>query len=304
MDRTSLLIASAAIATVLLGCLRPLLPTERSSWDAYWIGKYRAPPAYDVVFAGDSRVMEGVAPGVVSEVLRGRRVLNFGFDHAGWSEDYLAAIEAKLDPGSDCPTIVLSIATIGLTKNALGSRSGFHRYADLQPHQRAFRWWTGDFAFLFRPAQTKALRNLWRGRTLSASRILHADGWAETVPAKIVPRQAEATFKELFAENPVLPRAKENLEKLIGTWRNAGIRVAFFLPPSPAWLQNLEVELSGIDVREESFLRGLEVAGAARLALPGDYPTYDGAHYAADVARRFSRSLGEALSAVPCPGGD
>ena len=303
IDRTILTLAVTAALAVGIAFQRPPDGHAGMAPEALWVAKYSWPAAFDVVIAGDSRVVEGVAPAKVVEGLAeagrpGRRVANFGFGHGGFDTSYLRAARAKLDPQAKEPTIVLGITPLGLTEHArMDQYSDWHRIDAMLPHQRWAAAWLSPWTHPFRPLGTRRLRDALKGRKEESRRVFHPSGWMASLPKPEQPRSAEASYHAFFANNPIDPLMVESVRKYVGDWTREGIRVVVVRVPIPGWMRELEERLSGFDYA--GFLRGLEVGGAEVLHFPGEYHSYDGAHLRMDAAEKFSYDLGLALARGP-----
>ena len=305
LDRTLLTLALTAVLACGAAWLRPYSHVSGMIPTRFWLQKMRLRQDSDVVVAGASRVLEGISPEEMTAALPGRRIANFGFGHTGFDAPFLAAIRARLDPATSDPVIALSIQPLGFTRHSTDPvYSEFHKWYTSSRRQLLADDWLAWVQHQFRPMGSKAIRDAWRGRREQGSRVFRQDGWVAAAPIPETPNRAAEIFPELFRENPLAPAMIDRLLEEVGGWRSQGIRVFGFRPPIPPWLDELEWKLSGFAYPD--FIRRFEAAGGVWLAPERQgYHCYDGAHLAEESARRYSRTLAEALRAAlagPAPG--
>lgn len=300
LDRTATTLALAAGLAALLATQRPSDGLTGMAPEALWVAKYSWPASFDVVIAGDSRVVEGVAPGQVVRGLAeaghpGVRVANFGFGHTGFDAGYLRATRSKLAPDARAPTIVLGISPLSLTEHArMGRYSDWHRIDAMLPHQRWAEGWLAPWTHLVRPMGTRRLRDALKGRLEASLRVFHPDGWMASAPNPEQPRSAADSYPGFFAGNPIDPAMVAAVRASVAAWRAEGIRVVLVRMPIPPWMREFEERLSGFDY--DAFAASLEADGVEVLRLEGEYHSYDGAHLRMDAAEAFSFDLGKALA--------
>ena len=62
----------------------------------FWYKKTFAPNDQDILLVGDSRVYRGLSPAAMAAVLKGSKILNFGYSSAGFEPFFLDAAVKKL----------------------------------------------------------------------------------------------------------------------------------------------------------------------------------------------------------------
>jgi hypothetical protein len=226
------------------------------------------------------------------------RILNFGFDNAGFSREYLAALEGVLDSTSGRRIIVLGITPHSLTqgtggrfvarKSRLNKRPAFLRRAG----GLKTAWFANltaavplNQAFLFLTGSHRLPRH---------EGVYHQDGW---LAARLTPEQPNQGFevaRRWYVNNRVDPALAEGVISQTRRWTNQGIRVYGFRPPTVPEMVRLEDELGGFN--EADFVREFTEAGGRWLRMDQtSYHTYDSSHLDRDAAADFSDDLARAI---------
>jgi hypothetical protein len=285
------------VAFLLIGWARPKNISGMSP-GSFWAGKLGWHGCADLVLGGDSRTYVSVAPSVLRKNLPGRTVLNFGFDNAGFSREYLAALEAVLKPAAGRKTIILGITPHSLTPDTRGR----FQYRKTRRHARV------PFLSSGRPAGSPWFDNLTEpipledavfllaapARVPRHQREYHADGWLASRLSPEEPENGFAVARRWYRNNRVDPSMVADLLDQVGAWAHQGIRVYAFRPPTTAAMIRFEDPLSGFD--QESFIRQFEAAGGHWLDLDQTrYHTYDSSHLDRDAARAFTKDLARLL---------
>ncbi|MBN1436284.1 MAG: hypothetical protein JW936_04360 [Sedimentisphaerales bacterium] len=294
-DRTFRTLVLAAVLVAAVGMVRPgnmsgmYIPQ-------FWQTKARMHGCADVVIAGDSRSAIAVSPAAMMEVLDNTRVVNFGFYGNGYSEDYLAALTEVLDGESDEQTIVFGVSPRSFTRGAatMNMFKAYQRIADSEV------FLTRTFAELLRFTEPmdlgKALESTLRQENRDTLyQCFWADGWIASRDEN--PRQDRKldNYVREFQGNPVDEGIVEQLLEQVRRYREEGILVIGFRPPTTAEMEAIEDEYSGLDY--EGFVRRFEEAGGVWLRLEGEYFSYDGSHMDRDSAVMLSRELASQISA-------
>jgi hypothetical protein len=290
-------------AYLVVGWIRPqtisgMSPSAQSAAKASWSR------CSELVLGGDSRTHAAVSPAVLQETLPYPRILNFGFNNAGFSKEYLAALERILDTNSSPTAIVLGVTPHSLTQETVGrfasrssrdrSRPGIFRRAPLLKSA----WFANltqsipmNYAFLFFLAPARMPH--YEG-------IYHPDGW---VASRIRPPQPQKGFTvaERWARTTRIDSTLvAGLLTQVQDWSSRGIRVYAFRPPTTERMVRFEDERSGFD--EADFVARFEGAGGRWLRMDqAAYTTDDSSHLDRDAAVVFSRDLARAIRAREDP---
>lgn len=263
--------------------------------DVFWENKINWQACADCVLAGDSRVYVGVSPAAMSPELRGRRIVNYGFNACGYDRAYLSAIARVLDPAGHRPTIILGITPHSLTRRAT-ARSEFLRRIN-KPAGGPMYWET--LVWQFRPfALANAVVPLFPDcRAEHYYRHYVADGWAAASHVPEDPRLSLPRYRRTFTAQRVDPQMIEAALRYVRAWTAQGVRVYAFRPPTTRKMVELEDALSGF--REDEFVARFTDAGGVWLDIEQfGYATYDGSHLRWDAAEQFSRDLARAIRAI------
>lgn len=273
----------------LIGWLRPAEGQDRAgiSREQFWSVKLGWSQQFDVVAAGDSRVLCDVSPRAMQDVAPFQKVANFGFNYAGFNADYLRGVVSKLNLASASPTIVLGITPRSLTP--LNQRvSGYREELDRPLWRRMLNSHAGGLLASFRPFAIERIIKQ------AGSKDFYPDGW---MAVRMNPPNPEAdlpVYRSIFNGNTVSDGIVDQLVATVSQWRRERIRVFAFRPPVTAEMLSVENQRSGF--RESDFIRRFADAGGTWLTFDSSlYQVCDGSHLDADSARLFSRDLARKL---------
>ncbi|MFQ5423765.1 MAG: hypothetical protein ACE5F9_07275 [Phycisphaerae bacterium] len=269
--------------------------------DLFWATKITWRHCADGVIAGDSRACRGLAPEVMETELSGCRLLNFGFESVGYSEDYLAAIEAVLDPNSSRRVILLGITPYSLTPVAVKNNEFEYRRRWL-PYQSLAGLYARESLRFLRPMPVdEVIRRLVATGAAPQSTVdsdydYRADGWMavdrSTGSATYLKRR-----RAVYAQNTVDAAIVQTLLRFVRKWRAAGIDVYAFRFPIAEVVFEIERDCSDFD--EAAFVAALEHAGGVWIAIDrAGYATYDGSHLGKREAVRLSRALARRMRSL------
>lgn len=296
-ERVLLGLLCAAVLTVGMGALRP---KEKSGLyeHVFWIRKIEHRHNADLVAGGDSRVVMGIDPQAMTAELPELRIVNYGFNGTGFSQDYLDAIERVLDPHSQTRIILLGISPRSLSNDA-AQRNMFTAVRDKPATERfMIRHFPGVLRF-FEPLSFK---DAWHGLVPSAKQSWFYEdyrptGWVDADKSPRRPDQKLDNYIAEFKKNPVTPAVQQQVMEQVRQWTQQGIVVYGFRPPTTAKMVAIENEHSGFDhaaVRAE-----FTSAGGRWIPLPQDdtYPSYDGSHLCGEAAQKLSHDIAAHIAA-------
>jgi hypothetical protein len=251
----------------------------------------------DVVLAGDSRVCSGVSPAEMNQYLPELRIFNFAFDGVRYYREYLESIPKVLDRQSSKKIIILgitprSLVTSGITDDHYKDSKRMAKY-----HSNAILTSLDRLLQFLQPMTLRETFYMFSPEKNQRHFFIYYSpyGWAGryTVPAD--PRALVNPYREIFIRNQVSPETIHELLQGVRKWKNAGIDVYGFRPPTTAEMLEVEKALSGFD--EESFITSFQAAGGIWLEVQQTaYRTYDGSHLNPDAAKAFSRDLARIFS--------
>jgi hypothetical protein len=303
-DRTTSALVTAIALIGLIGYARPGIDKRQCSDEqasSTFAEKLTWRAEYDLVVIGDSRVVFGVSPAVIDQILAvdGHRTANFGFLGVTLREDYLdwgARLLCPPRPGRE-RTIL-----IGVTPRALVPTVT----------------WTDQFSesvhlgFLGSrlAARVKPLLIPYRGTTLSEIRGYFRPRAGSKLPVEFAWQEDGSILAKRMASgsgdgnmirppdepvDPFEPTTERALLDRVRGWTRRGIRVFAFRPPVPPEMAAQEDRVYRFD--EASFIGGFTSAGGTWLEADiADLDCWDGSHLAASSALELSRKLGQQIA--------
>ena len=285
--RCAISIAIAVLVLVLIVLFRPSsqagVPESR-----FWLNKFHN--QYDVVLAGDSRVLFGLSSQPFDDLKIGS-ALNFGFKGAGLNAEFVDAATARLKT-SGPRVLVFGITPNTFTPNAHAS-SGFTKYSKLAESEflEMPNWYYGIQSRL-RPASLVEILRIARGRTDSHVETFHQDGWVSVASKHPDETYALPFYRVQFKENKVKQEFMDSLVAMVEECCSDGIHVFGFKPPITDAMNEIESAVSGFEY--DSYIVEFENAGGVWLSPDvTDCITYDGSHLDGKSALVFSQRIAE-----------
>ncbi len=296
-DRTLRTLSLALILIVAMGSLRPDKP--RGVYPKrYWAEKISWHHCADIVVAGDSRVLGGVSPAEMRNMLTHCRILNYGFASNLYVPEYLEAVEQVLDPDSSVKVILLGITPRSLTADP----DVTYQFSTLKGTSRRQLYMDMCLAPLLSFLEYMSFRDALQGLIPSLDqtrtrRELFADGWLSYSRQPPGEKKELKTYYRIYQKNRVSPEMVEVLNRFVSRWTQTGIRVYGFVMPTCREMVELEEHYSGFDHRQ--FVDGFEEAGGIWIDTdPDEYESFDGSHLQSHAALRFSQDLAQRLYAL------
>lgn len=247
---------------------------------------------FDIVFVGDSRTHDGIAPSAMAESFPGKSIGNFAWGALAWSPQVIEAAEKTLKPDG------LKVMVLGVSPHGFNTRGAMQNaFTDASQSNWADRWFLRSYpsaANYFAPWGPS-----WWFRRLNPELgqvpfELHDDGWYEAKPPKIQGARVLKAHADRLKASPFERERLDALCKEIEGLVRRGVRVYAFCPPASEQMRTIERELGGYD---EPLVRdALERAGATYLTVDGTYEPYDGSHLPSAEAIRFSKAIAEKLA--------
>lgn len=262
----------------------------------FWVKKFDWKHSADMVVAGDSRTGEGLSPALMSPELGDARIRNFSFNSLAWSQPYFDSLESILDPHSQRRAVVLGITPHSCT--FLPSKSnGWHVEGRKAAERTAMDRKLESALSYFDPMSVKnALRRMVG---IKARHLLHRhhceDGWVGTDRLrKVNPDLWLPVFERLFRNNKVSDVVIDRVTDRTRRWRQAGIEVYAFRPPTTVKMLALEDKVSGFD--QAKFIADFEAAGGVWIDISQiSYHSHDGSHLSRPAAEQLSRDIAKAI---------
>ena len=297
-ERIILALALATIGILLIDRYRP--KNEKGikfDWDRLWIFKTHSEQKYSHVVCGDSRVYRDVSASAMEKNLSDGSVFNFGYSSGSFSNFMLDRMERKLDKNSRHPTLILGITPFSLTKKAsvdahikeelARKKEEVIEVLYMEPLKRVFE-----------PISIELLVNGHQG-DLGNEPVYHQEpfykeGWVASSKTPPDPKSALPSYVKSFEGNTVSLSMIDSLLLRVRAWREKGITVYGFRPPTTFDMVELEYRLSGFN--EKDFQTRFENAGGVWLSFSStDFETYDGSHLTKSSAIKFSEQLGKLI---------
>ena len=297
LDVTAKTLFLTAALVMLVGALRSGAVMGAHLPETFWAQKLLWQPEFDAVVAGDSRVYRGVSPGAMETQLPGMRIANFGFSACALTRPYLEATEALLDPHSPRPTIILGVTANTLTPVA-AKENGFLKLRKMRRFELLQLASLDRLLFFFNPYDLEEVQNLFRKDKTGYTLVWHPDGWVESRKVPEDPMEAVRVYRRQAKRDRWQARVSDQLvQELLRTvraWRQRGIVVYGFRPPTPQAMVDVETTWMGFD--EAAFVARFREAGGVWLPFDAEqYHSYDGSHLRDDAAVAFSKDLARSI---------
>lgn len=290
-------LSAAAVFIGLIVFIRPFSGRTGIYVEKFWLDKINSSDKFDIVLAGDSRMLMDISPEHMASILTRCRIYNFAFEFTAFENEYLRFIENKLDPASNKKTIVLGISPLALTNQAIKNSQYLNwQKKQLSNFEKFKIRYFGKILKAFQPINHKVLFRIMQGESKDFIyyREYRPDGW---VASDMIPPQIENSIKmyrEHYHRNPVDGRLVENLINRIRLWRKKGISVYGFRPPVPQRMRYMEGMLGKFN--EKSFVLLFKKAGGIWLDINTEqYESYDASHLKEKEAIRLSIYIAEKL---------
>jgi hypothetical protein len=284
-------VAAALLASALIFGVVPFREhrTEAERLE-FFCNKFKWGPEFDIVLAGDSRVLNGLSPAAMAPGLPGLRIANFAFGARGLEPRYLEAAARLLRADSRTRTIVVGISPRALTKAAV-TNGEFEALSRLKGVKLLEAIYAEKVADHFSPLDIQQLSGAQRIRLL---RSWLPDGWMSADMAPRLPTMQIKSYRTFFARSPVAPEIVDAVIATVAGWTARGIRVVGARLPSTPAMRALEDEVSGFDA--DTFEARLERAGGTWMDFPeGSWESFDGSHLTPASARVLSLELARRL---------
>jgi hypothetical protein len=262
----------------------------------FWATKISWQDYADVVVTGDSRVLGGISPGRMEEILKNRRIVNYGFASNTYVPEYLEGVEQVLKKQSDKKTIILGITPHSLTEDP--DITG--QFLDLKNLSKQDIFMDIHFAALMSFFDYMSFRDVLLGifpRLASSHtyRELFADGWLAYSKDPPGEKRELKKYRKIYARCRVSPKMIENIMSYTSRWNESGIRVYGFLVPTCTQMAELEKEFSGLNLNE--FETSFEEAGGIWIDIdPAAYDSFDGSHLQRELALELSQELASKIN--------
>jgi hypothetical protein len=269
-------------------------------YNRYWTRKVKLIDRKNGIVIGDSRTYRGVDPETLIEVT-GIDFLNFGFSSGGLNPEVYVEAGKRLTVRETNRYILIGVTPWSLTSQSAKNQQLRSEKART-PGESIDRVYTGWYLRFFRPVSPSLIKDHLTGKKNHLPeyyhQVYHDNGWVESDLTPADQGKHLASSRASFQQNRVDENLVRELGEQVKRWRDDGIRVLAFRPPTSIELRDIEDSLSGFD---ESLIRDLiHASGGQYIDLNfAEFFSYDGSHLSSASARKLSRYLGQKLISSP-----
>jgi hypothetical protein len=265
----------------------------------FWIMKTHYQYDLDMIIMGDSRAYRGISPESMNSVLKGWKILNFGYSSGGFNPLIYKEAEKRLNPESNKRTILLAITPYSLTplaeKNEHFLQEKYRKREYI--YEKIYFKPMLDFFSPLTPREVLSSMHIMNPENLRQYiQEYHDDGWVASYTLPDNPSWALEAYESEFDKNIVSPEIISALMKQVEEWTEKGIKILAFRVPTTLDMVNLENEKSAFN--EKAFTDEFEKAGGVWLNIPIEpYHSYDGSHLHRNSAEKLSKDLARKINA-------
>lgn len=277
------------VITLLAVCasLAPRLPSSPLLRDSFWARKVAAPPVYDIVLVGDSRIYRGLDPEVISKNFGGASCFNYAFSSAGPDSFLLNRAAKLLDPAGS------KIMVIGISANSFTSE------AMKNEHLKSLLKWNRRDLWIrkhlyphltqFDAYKISDLYNLVQEQGYHEGYHL-ATGFAASNRKPADSTSALAAYATQFARETYSVKGEQDFLRAVDRLMQEHISIYIIRMPTTQAMRMLEDRwLAG---RLDSLEVKLRNKGCAVIVPAiGPYTSYDGSHLDGKSAQRLSSTI-------------
>lgn len=292
-ERIIYTLIACALFTFLIGFFLPKPPSSALQGERFWTFKTHTKKKYDIVYVGDSRVYRGLSPDAMKRVFTKLDILNFAYSNGGLAEPMFEEATKKLKDNN-------SIIIIGITPASLtpGAAENEHLKQELRRKKTEVlkRVYINPHLRFFEAVKPISIIDSIRNKhtTNNYYETFTEFGFVGGRKDVYDINEAIESYIKHFKREQVSPEIIQNLMHQVNVWKNSGIKVYGFRPPTTEKMVELEDSMSGFE--EHIFVKEFEQAGGNWLDIDvPDLRSYDGSHLDMESAERFSFELAKAL---------
>lgn len=295
MQRKPNIWITLAMAATLVTVLSFVFPKDAEKYlgELFWTRKTFAPPKYNVVIMGDSRVYRAVSPEIMESHLPGLKVLNFAYSNGGLNPTMFDAAQEKLVKNNSPKIIVLGISANSITGYSAGNQQ-YVQELNLPREEVLERIYLNPLRYWFSATSPEKLKNHFSKveETSYYRNTYFMNGYVESDKFPVDTTEAIQYYIDDYTNYKVTPEKLEVLFNQVKKWTDAGISVVGFVPPVSQPMRNLEDSLGLFN--EAAIKAGFEKASGNWIDIePTQYKTYDGSHLTIESAQKISNIIGE-----------
>lgn len=299
LHRLTYALVASVLGIVFVAFAKPTPKSDKAEKNRFWIVKVFGDKRFDLLFAGDSRIYRGVNPDLVTQG-QALSALNYGFSAGVFSNFYLTNLEQKLNKTGENRIIVLGTTPSSLCIHQ--DKQAEHLKTIQKTSPATVKLTTTippKYFSLFEPLRVTELLYAIRKPKEGYAEKFHDNGWVESSRFPEAIQEGLNSYKDFFKHNRFSPQRLDTLCNFVRKWKEQGVKVYAFRPPSSKAMEAVENEMSGYveaDVRQK-----LEAAGAVWISLPEQltFKSYDSSHLYGESAIKLSEALRLALFQNP-----
>ncbi len=298
-DQTTRTLILAVLIILVMGSLRPNKP-QGINPKQYWRDKSQWKHCADMVLAGDSRVLMALSPAEMEKILTDLQIVNYGFGGVWYSRDYLEAIENVLDPNSNMKVIVLAISPRSLTEGTKNNKGNFTEVHNAHKKDAVLELFFAPVLQFLEPMSfDDAIDGAFPSLASSIVRMTYyPDGWvSSTCEVNRRGKWVLNRYRRLYKKYAVMDSTVQNVMDYVSIWRDKGITVYGFFPPSCSEMRQIEQNLESFN--QDPFIKKFERHGGIWIDVnQTDYDSFDGCHLQDKAAVEFSADFAGAVKQI------
>lgn len=300
LQRLAYALVLSVLGIVLVAFAKPTPKSDKAEKERFWILKVFGDKRFDVLFAGDSRTYRGINPDLVIPQGQAMTALNYGFSAGVFSNFYLTNLEQKLNKKANGGIIVLCTTPSSLCIHQDKQPEHLKTIQKTSPNSVRLRTSIPPKYFsLFEPLRIGEVVNAIRKPKEGYEEKFHDNGWVESSRYPEAIQEGLDSYKDFFKHNHFSSQRLDTLCNFVRKWKEQGVKVYAFRPPSSKEMEAVENEMSGYveaEVRQQ-----LEAAGAVWISLPAHltFKSYDSSHLYGESAIKLSEALRIAIFETP-----
>lgn len=279
------------ILIVLFKILLPIPEKNQEEMDQFWYSKTFAKSEYDIVVCGDSRVYRGISIEDLKKPSQKQlEAINLGYSSGGMSSEYLKFAVSKFNKKAKNKILVIGLTPHSLTQEAFKNEA-LHEKMKVAPAQQFRYHYLSSFLKSFSPYKPIDLishkKDNYREEYMPG-------GWIAS--SYIIPDSTYAweSYRKTFTDYQVQQKQVDSFLSDLKKYKNQGIKIVAFRPPSTLGMRQLEDSLSKFN--ENQLKTAINELGGVWIEFrDGDFVSYDGSHLEKKSAQKLSRIIGETL---------
>lgn len=288
MRNIKITVVLTLILIVLFKILLPSPKKNQEEMDQFWYSKTFAKSEYDIVVCGDSRIYRGISIKDLKKPLPNQiEAINLGYSSGGLSSEYLKFAVSKFNKKAKKKILVIGVTPHSLTKEAFKNEA-LHEKMNIAPAQNFRFRYLSSFLKSFSPYKPIDLISHKKDNYLEE---YMPGGWIAS--SYIIPDSTYAweSYRKTFTEYQVQQKQVNSFLSDLKQYKNQGIKIVAFRPPSTFGMRQLEDSLSKFN--ENQLKTAIKELGGVWIEYrDGDFSSYDGSHLAKKSAKKLSRFIG------------